>query len=66
MDALLLDADAGSTAIGGFVTVLEDAHETGRTADSCINVRSVMMPITIEPKKTDEAAPVEAGTGTHT
>jgi len=49
MDASLRDADAGSMEIGGFVTVLEDVHEIGRTADSCIDVHSVMVPITIEP-----------------
>ena len=66
MSAPLRDDDTGITEIGGFVTVLEDVHEVGHTADSCINVRSVMVPITIEPKKTDDDAPVDLGTETHT
>jgi len=48
MNAPRRDDDTGITEIGGFVTVLEDVHEVGRIADSCINVRSVMVPITIE------------------
>jgi len=66
MDAALRDADPGITEIGGFVTVLEDVHEIGSTADSCINVRSVMVPLTVEPDGTPDEAPVERGTATHT
>ena len=66
MDASFRDADAGSTEIGGFVTVLQDVHEIGRTADSCIQVRSVMVPLTIEPERTHDDAPVVRGTVTHT
>jgi len=66
MDTSLRDASAGSTEIGGFVTVLEDVQEIGRTADSCISVRSVMVPITIEPEKTPDDAPVDRGTAART
>ena len=66
MDALLRGVHAGSLEIGGFVTVLEDVREVGRTSDSCINVRSVMVPITIEFEKTHDDPPVERGMATHT
>ncbi len=66
MDAPLRDADAGSMEIGGFVTVLEDVYEIGRTADSCINVRSVMVPLTVEPDGPPDEAPVERAMVTHT
>jgi len=65
MSAPLRDDDTGITEIGGFVTVLEDVHEVGRTADSCINVRSAMVPITIEPKKTDDDGSVDPGEQAH-
>jgi len=57
MRAPLPNVDAGSVEIGGFVTVLEDVHEIGRTADSCIDVRSVTVPLTIEPERTHDETP---------
>jgi hypothetical protein len=65
MNAPLRDDDTGITEVGGFVTVLEDVQEIGRAADSCINIRSVMVPITIEPKKTDDDGSVNPGEEAH-
>jgi len=59
--ALLQSADAGRVEIGGFVTVLEDIHEHGITAESCIDVRSAMVPLTIEPERTHDETPERPG-----
>ena len=55
-------ADVGVTnaLVGGFVTVLEDVHEVGRTAASCVNADSNRVPLTIKSKTDDMVKPPKA------
>ena len=61
LGAVSLVVGAGSLEIGGFVTDLEDVHEIGATADSCIDVRSVTVPLTLEPERDRDEAPERVG-----
>lgn len=43
--------------VAGFVNILEDVHEIGGTAESCVNVDSNRVPLTIKVKKDDTSQP---------
>jgi len=50
MTVSVADVGVANAQLDGAVTVLEDVHEVGRTADSCVNANSNRVPLTIEPK----------------
>jgi hypothetical protein len=57
MGVVVPNFGVSNVRVGGFVTVLEDVHEIGRAADSCVSADSNEVPFTIKTEKDDTAEP---------